>query len=61
MGEGGSHALVRIGPNAEVVPVGRIPRGGCLAFAGEDIYLGGATRLRRLSGAAKLGAGRKTP
>lgn len=61
MGKGESQALVRITPDAEILPVGRIADGGCLAFAGDDVYLGGSTRLRKLPGAARLGARSAAP
>ena len=43
--------LVRIDPrDARVKIVGRVDRGGRLAFAGRDVYLGGTTALRRIRG-----------
>jgi len=41
--------LVRISPgNGVIRPVGKISRGGAIAFSGDDIYLAGTTALRRI-------------
>jgi hypothetical protein len=46
--------LVRIAPGDGAVEVlGRLPRGGPVAFVGGDVYLGGQAALRRIKGMAK--------
>jgi len=47
------NVLVRIAPeDLSVEPVGRVDRGGRIAFSGKDIYLSGSTALRRIRGVA---------
>ena len=56
MGTGQNYALVRIDPrDASIRAVGRFSPGGRLAFAPPDIYLAGATTLRRVKGVVKAG------
>lgn len=47
-------ALARIDPkDASIEVVGRVARGGRLAFAGKDVYLAGSAALRRIPGVVK--------
>jgi hypothetical protein len=49
-----NNALVRIDPkDASVEVLGKVARGGRLAFAGKDVYLAGSPTLRRIPGLLK--------
>jgi len=51
--------LVRIDPaTAAIEPVGKASRGGRIAFSGADIYLAGATHLRRITGVVGKASGK---
>ena len=51
MGAGQADTLVKINPrDASIEAVCKLSPGGRLAFAGSDIYLSGATSLRRVKG-----------
>jgi hypothetical protein len=50
-------ALVRLDPkDGSIRPVGRVHPGRPIAFAGNDLYLGGEAALRRVKGAARIAA-----
>ena len=46
--------LVRIQPaDGQLAVVGKVDRGGQIAFLGQDLYLTGGTALRKIAGVAK--------